>query len=117
MVELTFFLCLTINLCNAQEQEAKELYAQKEWFISHPSPTIDLEGIIKEVEKPLGPNTRNASNVFQNEQYTLPVYDPENLIRKESRKCRKVKVSCKIVDLKKEGFPKEIWIGYIIELK
>lgn len=113
MVGLSLFFGLTINSCNAQDQKAKELYVQKEWFKSHPSPTVDLEGKLKKIEKPLGPNTREIWYVFQTEQDTLPIYDPENLIRKEFRKSRKVTISGKIVDLEKEGFSKEIWIGYI----
>jgi hypothetical protein len=113
MIILTLFVGLIMNLSYAQVQEAIEMYAKKEWFTRHPSSLVSLEGEIRKIDNPLGPNTRGSWYVFQNDNDTLSIYDPENLIKKDFVKGRKLIISGKIVDLENEGFSKEIWIGYI----
>ena len=89
------------------------------WYKTEAGSEKIFEGILKRCQVPIGPNNRPASNKYaleteEDKTTTLiPVYSP-NVEEFLSRFVeRKVSLYGKIVDLSKEGFGFELWIGSI----
>jgi hypothetical protein len=92
------------------------VYADEEFYKAHPEPEENLSGVLEEHQQVLGPTTRPLPFRLVREQEELLVYavdDTEDMLQTFVGKC--IDICGKRVDLRKEGFNVELWIGAIRE--
>ena len=95
------------------------VHKNESWYQIETSPEKIFEGVIKRHQVPIGPNNRPASSKYaleiqEGDNTTLiPIYTPnvEEFLSKFAEE--KVSLYGKIVDLSKEGFGRELWLGSI----
>jgi hypothetical protein len=91
-----------------------QIYAGTDWYRARPEPEEQKRGILRERDAPIGPAARVALRyVLITDKDVIPVYAPEPSQRLAMFVGQAVVAYGKLVDLSKEGFGKEFWIGSI----
>jgi hypothetical protein len=95
------------------------VHKNKFWYQTETSPEKIFEGVVKRHQVPIGPNNRPASSKYaleiqEGDNTTLiPIYTPDGEEFLSEFVEQKVSLYGKIIDLSKEGFGSELWLGSI----
>jgi hypothetical protein len=101
--------------CHERNGEGMKVYADTDWYVARPEREEVWRGVLREHTAPLGPGTRGGlTYVLVTREGELQVYAPhaERLTRFLGHR---VSARGKLVDLRAEGFGRELWIGSITE--
>lgn len=94
------------------------VYADEEFYKTRPEPEESIEGVVERNWQVLGPATRPLPFKLRGrkeEWFMYAMDDAEVLLQTFLDK--EVEVCAKKVDLRKEGFGLELWIGAIREIR
>lgn len=107
----------------AQKRVAKpehvvvKVYASTPWYVERTEKEQILEGVLRKREGAVGPGARGGLNfALESKGVRLPVYSSGADEKLAPFVGRTVRVRGKLVDLAKEGFGKELWIGTVYEV-
>ena len=92
-----------------------KVYADTDWYVARPEREEVWRGVLREQTALLSPDTRGGlTYVLVTQEGELEVYAPdaERLTRFLGHQ---VSARGKLVDLRVEGFGRELWIGSITE--
>jgi hypothetical protein len=91
-----------------------QIYAETEWYRTRPEPEEQKRGILLERDDPAGPAARASLRyVLTTDKGAIPVYAPQPSPQLAKFVGQAVLAYGKLVDLSREGFGKEFWIGSI----
>ena len=118
LVLLFSIVCFTTasatRVRSEQGDAMTQIYAGTDWYRARPEPEEQRRGILREHDAPIGPASRVALRyALITDKEAIPVYAPESSPQLALFVGQTVMVHGKLVDLSKEGFGKELWIGSI----
>lgn len=117
LVSLSFMAFIASSGHQAGDDKQDEwvtVYAKAEWYRARAEPEQLWRGILVKRDSPVGPNTRNALKyTLRIGKEDLAVYAAGVEERLASFVDQEVSVRGKLVDLREEGFGKEMWIASI----
>ncbi len=113
-------VCAVLDLfpvpgCHQHNGEVMKVYADTDWYVARPEREAVWRGVLREYTAPLGPGGRGGlTYVLVTREGELQVYAPhaERLSRFLGQP---VSARRKLVDLRADGFGRELWIGSITE--
>src|SRR5216684_1895343 len=90
-----------------------DVNAHADWYIARVEKEQTWEGSLQARKSMIGPGERGGLNMsFVTKDAEFPVYTAGNGDKVKQFLARPVRIRGKLVDLSKEGFGKELWIGY-----
>jgi hypothetical protein len=91
-----------------------EIHGGTDWYRAQPEPERVLRGVLGEHIAPQGPGGRAALRyALISEDGQLPIYAPNGGRELAQFLGKEVVAHAKVVDLSREGFGLELWIGSV----
>lgn len=100
--------------CMEQNPVMQEIYGAMDWYRARPEPEAQWRGRVQKREPPVGPNTRlGLDYTLDTGAGQIPMYAAHVQAQLAPFVEREVLIVGKLIDLTKEGFGQELWIGGI----
>lgn len=100
--------------CVEQKPVMQEIYEVMDWYRARPEPEAQWRGRVEQCESPVGPNTRlGLDYTLDTGAGQIPIYAANVQTELASFVGHEVLIVGKLIDLTKEGFGQELWIGGI----
>jgi hypothetical protein len=91
-----------------------DVYAQADWYRERPEREVEMRGVLRRRDVPLGPGTRPAlSFMLVADGREIDVYAATAERRLAPFVGRRVLATGKLVDLSGEGYGMELWLASI----
>jgi hypothetical protein len=96
---------------------AETIYARESWYRERSEPERHWRGVLRRREPERGPASRSALLfTLETRSGSLPVYAAGVAEKLAGYADRRVLARAKLVDLRQEGYGRELWIGTIERL-